>query len=450
MTSPDTVRSRIGLFLLSLIGCTSIAEGPAAPDSAGTAMAARAAAGISVTAADPPYGNQGQTTKQVRVFGSGFASGDQASWERNGIADPKIQVLSTQFVSAGELLATINIALDAVVAFYDIAVLRPGRKGGIGTMLFEVTQATPIEATETAFGVNSAGETVGRIGPPGAFHFTPPAGLVALGAPGRAFDISEDGNAVVGFTGVCCAGAFLFERSGASWVQTVLPKGAAPWATAKAIGSDATTGALVLIGGMLGYGYNQNLGRKPAVWLPGPPGWTLVPLPTPGSDDIVDDISSNGTVVGSANGKAAIWEQTGPASWALITAGAAGSRAWGINSSGTLAVGAIAATGKTTVASYWQRSGAGWGSAIPLPGGCSDARAVDDAGSIAANGCVDGSRRTAALIRAPYTSADITFLGGLGDAKNAATVEGMSRTDGWLVGAAKLKSVMTGVYWQIF
>jgi hypothetical protein len=37
------------------------------------------------------------------------------------------------------------------------------------------------------------------------------------------------------------------------------------------------------------------------------------------------------------------------------------------------------------------------------------------------------------------------FLGGLGDAKNSASVEAISRTSGWLVGQAKLKSVLTGV-----
>jgi len=450
MTERVGSKLRLAACLLALAGCTLGAEGPAAPDSPGPLAAAKAPAGITVNAADPPYGNRGESGKQVRVFGSGFAAGDQASWQRNGVADPKIQVLTTQFVSSSELLATISIAADADLAFYDIAVLRPGRKGGIGTTLFEVTQATPIIGTETAFGVNPAGEVVGRIGPPGAFYFSQLTGLTTLGAPGRAFDISDDGNTIVGFTGVCCEGATLFTLTGGTWTLTILPKAPAPWASAVAVASDPSTGAVVLVGGVQGYGGSQNLGRKPVVWVPGLGGWALVNLPTAGSDDVLDDVVSNGTAVGMANGRAAVWESTGPGTWGLTLIGAAGSRVRGLNTAGTLAVGEITVSGKTTAARHWQRSGSGWGAALQLPGGCTSAMAVDDAGRIAANGCVDGSRRTAAIISPPYTTSDITYLGGLGDAKNAATVEGMSRINGWLVGEAKLKGTSIGVQWQIF
>lgn len=444
---PSEIRWRcISLLTWGVVACAT----PDMTTTPGGPQFARAAGGITVTATDPPYGKQGESGKLVSITGSGFASGDQASWERNGVADPKITIVSTQFASSTELRATINIAGDATLAFYDVAIIRSGRKGGIGTERFEVTQATPIAGTEVAYGVNAAGEAVGRVGPPGAFYFNQGTGLELLGAPGRAFDISDDGQSVVGFTGVCCYGAFLYARSGGSWSQTILPKGPAPWASARAVGSDPTTGAAVVIGGMQGNGYNKNLGRKPVLWLPSLSTWTLVNLPTPGTDDVLDDVVGNGTAVGTVTDRAAVWEPTGPGTWGLTLIGTAGSRALGVNTAGTLVVGESSTSGNTTAARYWQKSGSTWSGPFALPGGCSSAVAVDDAGRIAANGCTDGSRRTAAVISPPYASSDVTYLGGLGDAKNEGIVEAMSRTGGWLAGQAKLKSVYTGVTWQVY
>ena len=107
--------------------------------------------GGSWSATDPPFGNRGEQAKAVTITGNGFEPGAVAEWQRNGAADPKIQVLSTQYVSATKVVATINIAGDATVALYSVAITNPNRKRGIGTEKFEVTQAVLVPGMEFAY-----------------------------------------------------------------------------------------------------------------------------------------------------------------------------------------------------------------------------------------------------------------------------------------------------------
>jgi hypothetical protein len=91
---------------------------------------------IVVTAAQPRESGRGETMK-VTITGSGFRQGDEAVWERDGNADDRVVVESTEFVSESQLIATISVRADAAIASYDIAVDRP-RKRGIGTEAFSV------------------------------------------------------------------------------------------------------------------------------------------------------------------------------------------------------------------------------------------------------------------------------------------------------------------------
>ena len=191
---------------------------------------------------------------------------------------------------------------------------------------------------------------------------------------------------------MCCFGAFVFERSGTAWVRTELPKGTSAWANATAIGSDPTTGAAVLVAGVFWDDFNNAIKRSPVLWYPGGGGWTAVTLPEASDDDVVDDATASGLAVGMANGRAAAWEPNGVGSWALSFLGTAGSRAFGVNSPGTIIVGEVTTSGKTTGARYWLRSGSSWTGPTALPGGCTSAKAVDDYGRILANGCPNGSR----------------------------------------------------------
>jgi hypothetical protein len=117
---------------------------------------------LSVTAADPAEGSRGQTL-EVRVVGSGFAKGAVASWERGGVADPDVVVLSTDYVSKSELRALIVIDADAATEHYDIAVTNPDKKKGIGSELFKVQEPVdpglPAEAVPMPAGTSKGFST---------------------------------------------------------------------------------------------------------------------------------------------------------------------------------------------------------------------------------------------------------------------------------------------------
>lgn len=445
----DPIR-RLAAALCFLVGtaittsCAGPAESPIAPSFA------KAASGPSVTASNPSYGHEGEVSKQVTITGSGFAPGAQAAWERSGVADPKIQVVSTQYVSSTQVVATITIAGDAALSLYDISVTNSDRKKGIGYALFEVTQATAITGTEIAFGVNANGEIVGRVGTPGAFYFSQLAGLTALGSPGRALDISGDGITVAGGNSINSSNteAYLYTNAGGLWQKTTLPRDpAACIATARAIGSDAF-GAAVFVGGVENGGCysGKNLHRQPRIWTQSGGSWVKNVLPGgPNTDDMLDDVNGAGIAVGTANGKAAVWTPNGLGGWSLVLIGASGSALHAVNNTATLAVGET-----NGVAQYWTFSGGTWSGPVGLPGGCTSAVSIDVAGNILANGCSSGNRQVPAVILPPYAAGNVLLLGGLGDSRAAVTANDISATGGWIVGQASLQNTGTGVYWKIF
>lgn len=437
-------RLRIAVVLGAVlsIGCSQPEE-PVRPDFA------KSAGGLSVAATDPSFGRRGDVGLAVTITGSGFDQGSQASWERGGTSDPKIVVRSTQFISSSQLVATIDIQSDASLSLYDVAVTTGLGRKGIGTAKFEVTQAQPITGTETAFGVNERGEAVGRLGPAGAFYWNAGSGLQTLGTPGRAHDISEDGRTVAGFTGICCDGGFVHVNAGGAWQYTVLPRDpAATSHSAQSVASDPVTGAGVIVGGHELYSVKGvSLSRRPRLWYSdGAGGWTRVALPAPGgtTDSPLFDVNAAGTAVGSVGGRATVWVPNGPAAWTQATIGGSGSAARGINATGTIAVGFVAAGGKTE-AQYWSGSGGTW-TGHGLPGGCIEAVDVDSQGRILANGCVNGNRNTPAVIDPPYTAGDVRLLGALG---STGTTEAsrMSAGGTWIVGQAGYKSGSIGVRW---
>jgi len=440
--------ARLLVVALGIGACTTTEDGPVSPG----LQAAKGGGGITVTAADPAFGNQGESGKQVRVLGSGFANGDQASWQRNGVADPKIQVLSTQFVNSSELVATINIAPDASLAFYDIAVLSPGRKGGIGTTLFEVTQATAVEGTSLIRGVNENGEMTG-IGP---VFWSPSGGLEIVAASGSGWDISDDGLTLVGGNESPSGNAAVtWTRSGTGWVESVLPRDPAATAGhAVAVASDPTTGAAIAIGGIDTYTPKRNtVLRLARLWLRSGATWQRVVLPGT-SSAFVNDLSANLIAVGYVGTGAAVWEPDGVGGWTLTVIGPATSvgpkfaEARAVNRAGTVIVGVL-----NSVAVYWQRVGSTWSSAIALPGGCGTATGIDELGRILLRSCSLGpSWRTftSAVVEPPYSSATITFLGGFGDRTDGPQAWAMSSQGTWVVGSAKLKNSTIGAYWNVF
>ncbi len=421
--------------------------GCATPEEPIVPQLAKGGSGPTVDAANPSFAHEGDLGVPVTVIGSGFDAGSQASWQRNGVTDPKIAVRSTQFVSPTQLVATIDVATDAALSLYDIAVTTSGGRKGIGTAKFEVTQAQPVIGTETVYGANDAGELAGRVGSPGAFYYSPVTGLDTLGAPGRAFDISEDGRTVVGWTGACCAGAFVYQNVGGSWQYTILPKTPGANNGARGVASDPATGAAVYVAGFDFYRTKgTNYYDQPVLWSPNGSGWVRNPLPAPsGTDSQANDVNASGGAVGAIGGRATIWLPSGSGSWVATTFGGAGSQAWAVNSATSIVVGSVG-SGGSMAAQYWTPSGGTW-VGHGLPGGCSEAVDVDNAGRILANGCVNGNRRTPGVISPPYGSGDVRLLGALGDASGTATASRMSANGVWIAGSATLNGQGTGVRW---
>ncbi len=433
------------LLATGMAGCH---EGPlTAPDPIDPFRAqAKPAAAPVVTATDPPYGHQGDLGLVVGISGSGFGSDAVASWERNGAPDPKVNVRSTRYISSTQLEATIDIALDATIAFYDVAVVTKGKKG-IGTERFEVSQAIAIESEGLIRDVNANGEMTGQ----GPFFWSPETGLEMLGSSGSGWGVSDDGLTVVGGVGGASAASTIpvvWTRSGSGWVQASLPRSAGA-GNARTVLSDPATGAAAIVGGVETFLLKGNkFRREPRLWLRSGGAWQLTALPGTGgtNEGQVSDLNAARVVVGNTSGGATVWQPNGSGGWTAVLIGPAGSDADAINSAGTLAVGQYGG-----VAVYWQMTGATWTGPFTLPGGCQLATDVDDLGRIVASFCpVTGTRITGAVILPPYDAASVTFLSGFGDRTDGAAAEAISPEGHWIVGRASLRGFTAGAYWNLF
>lgn len=128
----------VACLLLGFQACTeSEPTSPAAP----SILAAKGGGGSDgpapkVREAVPNEAPQ-EITLDVRVIGSGFDDGSVARFLLAG-QPSDVAVNSTSFVSGGELVANVTIALEAEVALYDIEVTTRRGKKGIGSEKFSV------------------------------------------------------------------------------------------------------------------------------------------------------------------------------------------------------------------------------------------------------------------------------------------------------------------------
>jgi hypothetical protein len=96
---------------------------------------------IQVTAANPNTGAQGTTALLVKISGKNFAPGARADFFLSGTTNPAgITVHGTQWISASEVDATIDIADTASLALFDIRVANTNGRSGKGSDLFQVVQ----------------------------------------------------------------------------------------------------------------------------------------------------------------------------------------------------------------------------------------------------------------------------------------------------------------------
>lgn len=430
---------------------------PAVLLTAGTANASASA--LSVTAATPAYGRDGDVALAVTITGSGFKAGAQASWKLNGGPAPDIAVKSTSYVSSTQLVATIDIGSAAQLAYYDVAVTQSDRKG-IGTEsstrpdAFEVTQAIAIAGAGDLRGVNDNGEITGNGGP---IYWSLSSGLLLVDAANAGFAISPLGNAISA-NGM----PRLYTRAGAvgtAWQLTLLPVDAsATDGGAHTLVADPVTGQVVLMAGqvMVSAAKHTTL-TQPRLWVrqAGTGSWQMVALSTgSNTQGTIRQLSRDSIAVGmlgprstgsgypGSGDQAAAWQPNGTGGWTLVTlASVLPSAAEGINGAGTLIVGA---SGGAAV--YWTLSAGVWSAPVVLPGGCTDARAVDDSGRIAVDGCPSNSQYSqGGILVPPYSTSTMVRLGGLGN--GGARVESMSPSGNWIVGIA---GGTGGVYWRPF
>ncbi len=127
---------------LALLGGLLVAcnNDPSSPTPAGSTLlrASRSAStGITVAAASPDSAST-DTTLDVTISGSGFASDAVATWALNGTPDAtQVRTNSTRYVNPNKVVANITISSTATVASWDV-IIYSGKKSGIGSDAFAI------------------------------------------------------------------------------------------------------------------------------------------------------------------------------------------------------------------------------------------------------------------------------------------------------------------------
>jgi len=350
----------------------------------GAALNGKAPTSVSVTGATPSYGDQG-TTVDVHVFGSGFATGAQAMWLLQGVADPThVHTNSTTVLSSSELVANITIANDAQLALWDVQVALAGGKNGVGSELFEVTAAQVIASPSSgsgdvfAYGINQLGQIVGKgrssSGGRVAFIYDDATGYVGMGS-GEAWAINATGDVAMGRDANLLSTVWI-RQSATTWTTQHLPTLPANMRGVAAASVYQPDGTL-LIGGAddssSGTKSSQIIYSRPVVWRYSGSVWSApqrYTLPAGAAKGTIRGINAQGQAAGRVDDASAgvVWDSP-------TTAIRLAALANGINAAGTLVVGELPVSGfdkdinKTLPVVYWRNPSTGaWGTtAIALP-----------------------------------------------------------------------------------
>lgn len=442
----------------AVAGCDSTRD-PSGPSRDPSAMATRPlaakATGVTVTAANPSFGEQGQTDEKVTITGSGFTPGAQAAWLRNGVVDTTITVTSTEYVSPTTLRATISISSKSPVDYRDIKVTATGgRTQGIGSLLFEVTQAVQIPGTSWVRSINDNGEATGTLaGGEGVFYYSgTPGQLETVSTTGTGYDISPAGTTIVGSGGSGIELPYVYTRTGpgGAWQGTALPTDASTTSgVARALLTDANGQAVQIAGIEFYIVSNRSDSRAVSwTWQASSGSWQRAVLPGVSGAVRHRAISTTGILGGTANAGrvlgAAVWmpnDAGGYTMTSLATSGAVN----GVRADGGLLVGNV------TAAVYWRaQPGGTWGAPVTVPGGCGVAKDIADTGRIVLNGCPSTNKGLsgAAYADAPYGS--LSRLGGLGPKGTVGFASGISHGGRYAGGYADVSGQgSVGIYWAL-
>ena len=114
-----------------------------------------------VDSVDPDSATQ-DTILDVLVQGSNFDEGSVVEWELDGELTTAIVTLQTDFVNSKRLAATIQVAVDAPLELYDVAVRTSRGRRGVGIELFEVQEEEPSISVTFADGAEDEITSDGR------------------------------------------------------------------------------------------------------------------------------------------------------------------------------------------------------------------------------------------------------------------------------------------------
>ena len=369
----DSRRFAVVALMLLVAGCTDPTSAPS--EAAGAPFAGKAppASTPTVTATLPSEATR-DTTLDVQITGSGFDSGSRASFERDGVVDPRVRVNSTRFVKSTSIVANVTIAADAVLDLYNVAVVTGGGKKGMGTELFAVTLGPNALVGGTHVnGVNVSGDAVGR-GP----------GAALCSSESLPFLWRQDGSRVSLPLGTYCAGvAWAINESG------------------------------VILGWLFGGAATQS-----GLWIPSGTGYTLQVLP-PAPDGYQPatqgGLNDAGEVIGWAQGIARLYWWSAATGWLpmQVPAGATTCQVHAaINNLGAIA-GRCSIAGKASDGYYWQDHNA-TPVLLPRPSGTGDVYVWDmnDAGVVV--GYMYGSPTRAVKWTPTGSGYTVSFLPDLG------------------------------------
>ena len=427
---------------------------------------------VTVTAASPNYGKQGETSEHVTITGSGFKAGAVAEWDLNGAPDPRIQVVSTTYLSSTQLDVVINIASDAEITFYDVAVTNFDKTKGIGTDLFEVTTAENLGLAGNLPGKPPISEQLQVVGYASSAYVYDDAagGLVNLGA-GQAWAIDPQGALIGGNDGDGFGAVWLEQAPGVYAFQS-LPRSTGIKSSRVRSIARASDGTLLLGGTEVAPcpsckpNASQSDSVRPVVWRGSGTSWTgpqnYVRPPGKGIQGELSDINANGQAVGIRNGETTnpgvIWEDS--TTYTLVDG-----FAFGINAAGTVAVGLRNGTGpvywwRDPVTHQWHTTG------VPLPtlggGTCGRATMINSAGIVVGASCnADGFAQATVWKLDLSGSAPVVIamqgLPGLGDkivnpsSEPVSIAGGITDTPPYVVaGNARSKTVNYWVRWRLY
>jgi uncharacterized membrane protein len=402
------LRSRAIALLALVLGACSAPSIDAPLVSPTAPAAARAPVGPAVTSTSPSFGKRG-TTVDVRVLGSGFTVGAQATWLLRGVADPaRVRTNSTTYVSSTELVANITIASDADLALWDVQVALAGGKNGVGTESFEVTTAEPLGPVVYVNAMNDAGQIVGGTSS-SALIYDDAFGMLTLGA-GQGWGIDPLGTMVLGRDGSNVVTAWVRQGTTSTYVAERLP------GITGSIGGNAVTAARDATGALLVGGWQTMPGKKGTSGLNRPVRWrhdgtwsapTPLVLPSGATTGSARGINRLGQIVGRLDSSdlGAVWDD--PATPVRLDG-----LPDAINSAGTFIVGA-----RGGQPAYWTRSASGaWttvGTVLPSLGGTCGGEAIglNDDGIVVGKSCDTRGNLQATLWRLDLSGAAPVLLG---------------------------------------